>query len=170
MDYAFERISSEHDLFGFTCGVDDLDNWLAKEALPAQTGGLSVTHVSVDPDDEYRSVLGYFTLCPTTVHEAGGGSRDDGYPGYLLCKLARHLDLKGTNHGDLLLSEAIARTVEAADAAGGRFLVVDPMVTGDPAKDQKLRAFYRDANFKDIDGTDRMSIQIQTLRSAFRSA
>ncbi|MFD8104003.1 hypothetical protein ACFV24_31140 [Nocardia fluminea] len=168
MDFAFECVTAEHDFNSFTCGEDDLDRWLFKESLPALSGGLSVTRVSVEVDDEYKQVKGYFTLCPTTVHDAGGGSRDDGYPGYLLCKIARHIDLAHTGHGDQLLSEAMARTLDAADAAGGRFLVVDPMVTGDDHKDQRLRKFYRDSGFKDVDGTIRMSQQIKTIRKAFR--
>lgn len=170
VQYAFERISKEHDVSFFDCGVESLDDWLAKEAVNASNGGLSATWVSVDPSDDYKSVMGYFTLCPTTVHEVGGGSREDGYPGYLLCKIARHLDCQGTAHGELLLTAAMAKTLEAADATGGRFLVVDPMVTGDVVKDDKLRTFYSESGFTTVDGTDRMSMQISTIRRVLKSA
>lgn len=113
----FEQIGPQHDPTYFTSDVANLDSWLQKEALAAHRGGLSRTHVSIDPDDEYGQVMGFFTLCPTVVTDMPG-SREDGYPSYLLCKLARHTDLRGTGHGADLLAEAMAKTVEAADAAG----------------------------------------------------
>lgn len=154
----------------FNSGVASLDNWLDKEALNAHRGGLSRTHVSVDPDDGYRTVKGYFTLAPTLVTDeipGSSGSRDDGYPSYLLCKLARDLSVAGTGHGAELIAEAVVKTVEAADAAGGRFLVVDPHFQDlEPDKVDKLRAFYRTYGFADLVDSNRMYASIKTLRDS----
>lgn len=164
-DFRFEPIRADHDLTYFASGVDGLDRWLQKEARAAHLGGLSRTHVSVDIDGEYMQVIGYFTLCPTVVTDMAS-RRDDGYPSYLLCKLARDQSLNGAGHGADLLAEAMAKTVEAADAAGGRFLVVDPHVDGmDDARTSRVRSFYRDNGFEEIgDGANRMFMTIKTIR------
>ncbi|BCF84504.1 hypothetical protein RQCS_40490 [Rhodococcus qingshengii] len=165
MTFLFQQIERSHDNGFFTCGVDELDRWLCKEALAAHSGGLSRTHVSVETGDVDLQIRGYFTLCPTTVEEVGG-SRDDGHPGYLLCKLARHLDLKGTDHGSELLVEAMVKTVQAANVAGGRYFVVDPMlIDGDLPQTERIRKFYSDAGFLDIEDSNRMFMSIKSLRS-----
>lgn len=52
-----------------------------------------------------------------------------------------------------------------ADAAGGRFLVVDPNVGDlDPAAAEKLREFYRTYGFEDLEESNRMYVTIKTLR------
>ena len=172
-DLAFEAIADKHYLVNFASGVDSLDHWLQSEALAAHRGGLSSTHVSVDPNDEYFEVKGFFTLCPTLVTDRpeGGAARGGGYPSYLLCKLARHEDLKATNHGGDLLAEALAKTVEAADAAGGVFLVVDPRVDeADEEQTEIVRNFYSKNGFRDWDdGQNRMWISIQTIRKRMRA-
>ncbi|ASL11058.1 acetyltransferase (GNAT) family protein [Mycobacterium intracellulare subsp. chimaera] len=164
-DFRFEQIRDQHDCQYFESGIPSLDFWLQREALNAHRGGLSRTHVSVEEGDDYLQVRGYFTLCPTVVTDLAGG-REGGYPSYLLCKLARHADLRKTGHGGDLLAEAMAKTVEAADAAGGRFLVVDPHVDdADRAHTGRVRDFYRDNGFQDMgDGVNRMYISIKTIR------
>lgn len=125
--------------------------------------GKSRTHIwTDDPDDaEDAQVLGYFTLSPTVITDVkvGGRSRRDGMPGYILCKLAVHLDLKG--HGPILLGQALLAAVAAADIAGGAYLVVDP-AEGQPW----LRTFYEKNGFQAIRGNNRMYINISTIRES----
>lgn len=165
LEFVYESITKSHDTGFFRCGDDALDCWLTKEALPAHTGGLSRTHVSMKPEDEYQQVTGFFTLCPTTIVEINK-SREEGYPGYLLCKLARCESQKGTSHGADLLVEAMVKAVQASDAAGGRYLVVDPVVDDiDADRTSRVRKFYADAGFVDIEGTNRMFMTIKAIRS-----
>ncbi|WAL46804.1 hypothetical protein [Rhodococcus pyridinivorans] len=126
--------------------------------------------MSVEADDEYLQVKGYFTLCPTTVVDEKG-SREDGYPGYLLCKLARCESLEKTGHGLDLLAEAMVRAVTASEAAGGRLLVVDPVVDGaDEVRTAKVRKFYSDAGFIDIKNSNRMLMTIRDIRKTLKMA
>ena len=56
--------------------------------------------------------------------------------------------------------------MEAADAAGGRFLVVDPNVQDlSPDAARKLREFYRTYGFEDLEDSNRMYVTINTLRT-----
>ena len=50
------------------------------------------------------------------------------------------------------IAEAVVKTVTAADAASGRFLVIDPNVRDlDSAAAEKLREFYRTYGFEDLE-------------------
>jgi hypothetical protein len=63
----------------------------------------------------------------------------------------------------------LAKTVEAADAAGGRFLVVDPRVDdADEQQTEVVREFYRTNGFRDMAEQNRMWISIDTVRSRMR--
>jgi ribosomal protein S18 acetylase RimI-like enzyme len=165
---AIQPITADHHLDFFTSGVCSLDRWLVKEALNAHRGGLSSTHVSVDPEDEDAQVKGFFTICPTVVLDKVPGSkggRQDGYPSYTLCKLARHSDLAGSGHGEELIGTAMVFVATAADLAGGRFLVVDPNVEDlSASKAEALREFYRTYGFEDLPESNRMYVTIKTIR------
>jgi hypothetical protein len=162
-----EPIRSDHDTQFFGCGVKSLDRWLEKEALPAHKGGLSRTWVSFDPDDEYRNVMGFFTLCPAVVTEkvrGSSGSRANGYPSFELCKLARHLDVGRSGHGEELIGFALLLTAQAAHMVGGRFLVVDPHVRDlDDVRAGELREFYRRYGFEDAEESNKMYVTIATI-------
>ena len=125
--------------------------------------GKSRTHIWTDDDDlaEDAQVLGYFTLSPSLITDvkSGGRSRREGMPGYILCKLAVHLDLKG--QGPTLLGQALLAAAAAADIAGGAYLVVDPA-----EGQQWLRRFYEKNGFRPIRGNNRMYMNISTIRES----
>jgi hypothetical protein len=53
--------------------------------------------------------------------------------------------------------------VEAADAAGGRFLVVDPNIRDlSPDAARKLGEFYRTYGFEDLEDSNRMYVTIRS--------
>ena len=107
-------------------------------------------------------MLGYFTLSPTVITDVKkhrGKTRRDGLPGYILCKLAVDLSLKG--QGSLLLGQAMLASASAADIAGGAYLVVDP-AKGKPW----LRKFYAKHGFQEIKGVERMYVDIETIRES----
>lgn len=167
-EFVVEEIVAGHNVEAFKSGEDSLDRWLVKQALNNQRGGMSATHVSVAPGDETKTVLGYFTLCPTTIEENPENSKSanrDGYPGYLLAKLARGEAAHG-GHGAELATEAFVRALQAAQAAGGRFLVVDPMEKDTEADTQWLRDWYLGLGFKPIDGYSRMFMLMKDVRKA----
>lgn len=176
IEYCLEAISTDHHIQFFCSGEQSLDDWLNDEACNAHNGGLSRTHVWVDPEDEDREVKAYFTLLPTSIRDQGISKRkakfdsDDGYPGYLLAKLALHADLRSSEPrlGPVLLADAMRTTLTAADAAGGRYLVVDPIEDTEHAA--RVRKFYSERGFLDIEGSNRMYIDISTVRRIAQQA
>ena len=57
-NYYIVKLNAEHDLNSFTCGLDDMDDFLKNDALSQQDEKLNVTYL-VMYDDE---VLGFFSL------------------------------------------------------------------------------------------------------------
>lgn len=94
--------------------------------------------------DEPTQVWAYCSLAPTMVDRVGlSRAQTGGYssiPGYLLARLAVHVDLRGHGYGGQLLVDALLRAFQAAEDGGGRLVVVD-------AIDDAAANFYRHHDF-----------------------
>jgi len=165
-DYVLSPLSDGHDISAFACGEESLDRWLSNEAHAAQRSWVSRTHVWTELGA--HEVLAYFTILPTTVESVGlskrylGGLRG-AVPGYLLAKLALHERLRGATPklGPSLLVDALEMIGTAADAAGGRLIVVDTL-------NERAHAFYLQADFQPIAATQRLVMRMATARGALQ--
>lgn len=157
-------MQEEHVVARFECGEESLDRWLQKEAHSAQRSGASRTHVWTAAEDP--AVKAYFTITPTMVRPEGltkrqiGGMSGD-VPGYLLGKLALAVELRNQEprFGPDLLLDALHTILDAADAAGGRLIVVDTM-------NERAHRFYREADFEPIPQSNRLVMRVATARAA----
>ena len=74
-----ERLRADHDIAGFTCGVDPLDRWLGRHAVAAQQMDSARTFVVVR---DHR-VVGYVSLTMGSVQRANAPQQlVRGMPGY----------------------------------------------------------------------------------------
>lgn len=143
----------------FACGQPALDEWWLEKSLRYGRIGLCSTHVAMDGD----RVVGFFTLSSLSVEgRALPSSRRAGkptmqHPGYLLGMFAIRSDLQGSGVGAALLCHAIRRALDAADIAGGRFLVLDPV-------DERARGWYARAGFLQLKTGNRMFLPFRTAR------
>lgn len=160
-----ECLTEQHDFSGFSCGVASLDSWLRNEAKAAHKSGASRTHVWTEPGGN-TAVRAYYTITPTTVVPEGLSGRQRGglsgdVPGYLLAKLALAEELRGRDPrlGPDLLVDALHTILDAADAAGGRLIVVDTV-------SEKAHRFYQSANFQPIRDSSRLVMRVATARAA----
>ena len=139
------RLTAEHNIGSFDCGVPSLNDWLTGQARRAQEAGSARTWVWTAPTD--NRVVAYFSTCPTQVLRAEvTGSMAGGYntiPAFLLARLALDETLHGDGLGTHLLLDALERIVDAAGLAGGRLIVVD-------AIDEQAAAFYRHHGFQPV--------------------
>jgi hypothetical protein len=165
-DYVLSALSDEHDISAFACGEESLNRWLSNEARAAQRSWLSRTHVWTELGAS--EVLAYFTILPTTIKPEGLSNKlhagQGALPGYLLAKLALHERLRGATPklGPRLLVAALEMIGTAADAAGGRLIVVD-------ALNERAHAFYRRADFRPIPATQRLVMRMSTARAALQA-
>ena len=120
-----EPLSTTHNLNGFDSGVSSLDEWLKKRALKNEHAAASRTYVSCDAD----KVAGYYCL------SAGGIGREsaprgmtrnmpDPIPVMILGRLAVDRAFHAQGMGTGLLRDAVLRTVQAAEIAGIRGILV----------------------------------------------
>ncbi|MBH0178773.1 MAG: GNAT family N-acetyltransferase [Nitrospira sp.] len=122
MTRCIEKLQPHHAVDAFDCGQESLNRFLKKHALENHRSGGSQTYVGLADD----AVIGYYTL-------AVGSAEQEQAPERVRKGLAKHA-------GAALLKDTILRTLQAADIAGIRALVVH-------AKDDAARKFYERFDF-----------------------
>lgn len=120
-----EKLSSDHDLAQFQCGEPALDDWLRRRALQNEESGASRTYVVCVG----KRVLGYYALAVGAVAHIGAPGRirrnmPDPVPVMVLGRLAVDRSVHGRGLGPALLRDAVLRTLQAAEIAGIRAILV----------------------------------------------
>lgn len=120
-----EKLSPEHDLSDFTSGEQALDDWLRRRALQNESSGASRTYVVCAG----KKVAGYYSLAVGAVAHADAPGRvrrnmPDPIPVMILGRLAVDRAYQGQGVGIGLLRDAILRSMQAAEIAGIRALLV----------------------------------------------
>ena len=136
-----EKLSAAHDFAAFDCGEPVLNDWLRRRALQNEASGASRTYVVCAGN----RVLGYYTLAVGAVAhtETPGRIRrnmPDPVPVMLLGRLAVNKSAQGRHVGSGLLRDAVLRTVQAADIAGIRAILVH-------AISEEAKRFYESRGF-----------------------
>ncbi len=137
-----ERLNREHKVETFDCGQAELNEWMRRYALQNASSGSAQTYVGLVED----VVIGYYSL--TVGHVEFGeaperlrkGLARHPVPVMLLARLAVDKEWQGRGIGKALLKDAIRRTMQVAEIAGVRALVVH-------AKDDEARSFYERFDF-----------------------
>ncbi len=160
MTIRIEPLGSQHDRTSFSCGQPDLDAWFRQRA--GQDERRNIARVFVAVDDQIGIVgfysLGAFTLALNDVPAdlARKLPRYEAIPAALIGRLARDERARGQGLGDLLLADAITRTLGASRALAVFAIVVD-------AKDERAEQFYRAFGFQSFPSRpDRMFMLTST--------
>src|SRR5215472_3396779 len=120
-----EKLSSDHDLSHFQCGEPTLDDWLRRRALPNEESGASRTYVLYVEN----RVVGYYALAVGAVTHADAPGRvrrnmPDPVPVMIIGRLAIDQIMQRQSIGPALLRDAVLRTIQAAEIAGIRAIMV----------------------------------------------
>jgi GNAT superfamily N-acetyltransferase len=127
----------------FDCGKEALNRYLQRFALMNQRANVSLTYVSCRGD---QAIAGYYSLTVGSVERESAPARiSQGIGRYpvpvmLLARLAIDRREQGRGLGRALLKDALLRTMQAADIAGIRALLVH-------AKDAAARQWYERFDF-----------------------
>jgi GNAT superfamily N-acetyltransferase len=137
-----QKLDPDHDLSSFASGAPVLDNWLRRRALANQESGASRTYVI----GAGKRVVGYYALAAGAVAEAEATGRTrrnmpDPVPVMVLGRLAIDSTYQGRGLGRALLRDAVLRTMQAADIAGIRAMLVH-------AISQDAKRFYERCGFQ----------------------
>jgi GNAT superfamily N-acetyltransferase len=130
------RLHPSHDLSFFDCGEPILNDWLRRRALRHDESGASRTYVACAG----TCVIGYYALAVGAVaHESAPGrlkrNMPNPIPVMVLGRLAVDRQYRGQSLGSSLLRDAIIRTMQAAEIAGIRVIIVH-------AISDRAKAFY----------------------------
>lgn len=163
-DWQIEEISADHDRSAFSCGHASLDDFLRKFAGQNQKSGISKTYVAVRPGDPV--VRGYHSISAGAVQFKDVPDelrkRLPRYPVPVahLGRLAVDAGAQGQRLGELLLMDALARIVGAADSIGIHAVEV-------VAIDERAKRFYLKYGFTELlDDPHHLYISIKMLRKA----
>ncbi|MBD2580631.1 GNAT family N-acetyltransferase [Oscillatoria sp. FACHB-1406] len=137
--------SRRHIRSDFCCGEESLDSYLCKQATQDIKRRVSTVFVLVDEPE--MNVFGYYTLSSYTVNvadlEEKLAKRLPAYPALpatLLGRLAVDNRQKGRGFGELLLIDALKKSLEASQQVASLAVIVD-------ALNEKAASFYRKYGF-----------------------
>jgi GNAT superfamily N-acetyltransferase len=138
-----EPITDAHDQSTFDSGEPSLDDWLRRRALKNEASGGSRTYVVCAGSG--KRVVAYYCLAAGAVAHAGVAGRvrrnmPDPIPVMVIGRLAVDQSFQGHGLGRAMLRDAILRTIQAADIAGIRAILVH-------AISEEARQFYERCGF-----------------------
>jgi predicted GNAT family N-acyltransferase len=163
--FAFEPLGLKHDRAAFSCGVEALDTYLQKQASQDAKKHAAAPFV-LTPDG--KTIAGYYTLSQYSI-ELGDvpGELAKKLPKYplvsatLLGRLAISVDFRGKGLGEMLLMDALHRSLKLSEQVASTGVVVD-------AKDEAARAFYRKYGFVELPKIDkRLFLPMATVERLF---
>lgn len=140
-----EPLGKHHDREAFSCGRSELDDWFRRRA--SQDERRNVARVFVAADDNLGVVgfysLGAFMLSIPDLPEdvARKLPRYEAIPAVLIGRLARDERVRGQGMGELLLTDAIRRVLQAERSIAVYAIVVE-------AKDERAADFYKAYGFR----------------------
>lgn len=136
-------LTKSHDRSAFDCGVPVLNEYLKQYAYQNQKKHAARTYVATRGD----RIVAYYTLaygsvsCDEAPASIKAGLARHPIPVMLLARLAVDVTEKGQGLGAGLLKDALLRTLQAAEIAGLRAMLVH-------AKDDAAKAFYKKYGFE----------------------
>jgi GNAT superfamily N-acetyltransferase len=138
-----EKLRDDHDISRFQRGEPALDDWLRRRALQNEESGASRTYV-VCTD---LRVVAYYALAVGAVAHTGAAGRvrrnmPDPVPVMIIGRLAVDQDFHGQGLGQGLLRDALLRTLQAADIAGIRAILVHA-ISSDAQRFYEKHGFVR---------------------------
>jgi GNAT superfamily N-acetyltransferase len=136
-----ERLNSLHQIETFDSGNSQLDEWLKRRALRNESEGASRTYVLCDR----QAVIAYYCLATGAIAQTAATGKvrrnmPDPIPVMVIGRLACDRNWQGCGIGRALLRDAILRTLQAAEIAGIRAILVHAI-----SEDAKL--FYQKCGF-----------------------
>ena len=137
-----ELLASNHDIAGFDCGDEALNEWLRRRAPRNQREGSSRTWVVTDGA---RVVAFYASstavVARTEATRRASRNQPDPLPAMLMGRLAVDRGHQGQGLAAALLKHFLLKALEVASLTGVRLVLVH-------AKDDQAAGFYRHFGFE----------------------
>ncbi|WP_288716888.1 GNAT family N-acetyltransferase [uncultured Duncaniella sp.] len=158
-DYGIRKLDLKEYITAFSCGDDDLDDFILNDAPLYREALLAVTYIIERNSD--KKVVGYFSLANDRItikdfpsnnefnkfrkHRFVNEKRLTNYPSVKLCRFALSNDIRGKHVGSILL-DFMKRYFVSDNKTGCRFMTVDAYRTAEE--------FYLKNGFLYLNSTD----------------
>jgi GNAT superfamily N-acetyltransferase len=161
-----EPLGSGHNRAAFSCGVEALDRYLKQQASQDARNRVAAPFVLRDQDSP--RIIGYYTLSAFTIEASKLPAetvkklpRYPRLPAVLIGRLAVDREFSGQGWGEVLLVDALRRSLERSAEIAAMAVVVD-------AKDDRARAFYEKYGFRRfVDHEYRLFLPMKTVAQLF---
>ena len=156
-----QPLGASHDRAAFSCGVPPLDKYLKIQANQDMKKNLAAVYV-LTPDG--KTIAGYYALSAYSVRLdkipqeiAQKLTRMPEVPATLVGRLARSNAFRGQGVGEILLTDALKRSLANSKHVASWTVMVD-------AKDANAVAFYKKYGFMEIPATpNRLFLPMETI-------
>ena len=142
-----EPLGKKHDRAAFSCGISELDRYLARQA--GQDVRRRISRVFVCTAEGTDTVLGFYTLSALAIdlsslpEELSRKLPRHPVPCALIGRLAIDQSVRGHGLGRMLLADAIKRTMSASGILAIHAVIVD-------AKNNAAKQFYEGFGFAPV--------------------
>lgn len=157
-----EPLGKKHNRAAFSCGADDLDYYLQRQASQDTKRRIARIFVVRSENDE-EEVLGYYTLSALSIALSALPSDlarklpKHAIPAALIGRLAVSSESQGRGIGKILLTDAIKRTLGVGEEIAVYAMVVD-------ALNAEAEAFYLSFGFAKLGtGTNRLFLPLRSI-------
>ena len=157
-------LEKNHNRKNFSCGIDELDNYLKQYANQDIKKRLAVCYVIADQANE---VIGYYTLSTNSIdlsdipEDLAKSLKYVEIPVIIIGRLAVHQDYQGNKIGQILLIDALKRIVEISALVGNHAVIVDPI-------NDIATKFYAKLGFVPLKTSNRMFLPLKTIIDLFK--
>lgn len=160
-----EPLTKAHNRANFDCGNDSLNHFLKKIARQHMTKGLSKTFVLINEADPTQ-IIAYMTLvvCEVladNIPHQWKNKYPKQIPAAKLARLAVSLEKQRKGYGEILLIDAMQKTLNVSNAMGIAGLFVD-------AKSTSAQAYYDQYGFIGLpDQLNNRFLPLATIAKSF---
>lgn len=161
--YVIAILDKKHNRQSFSCGIDELDRYLARQSSQDVKKSVAITYVLTQAASD--SILGFYTISsigillddlPTEI--AKKLPRYPVLPGILLGRLAVDVQYQGHKIGAHLLIDALKRSLQVAEQIGIVAVIVE-------AKNESAIHFYTHFGFIPFpQNKHRLFLPIKTIK------
>lgn len=160
-----------HDRAAFSCGADQIDNFLKFTAKKHQQGDFARVWVAVA--DQNSTVLGYYSINSHSIeaHQlpqkfTKRAPNHGGIGAAYISMFGVETSAQGKGIGTLLIADALKRIARISDDLGIFAVVLDVLDDGDAERVGQRQAFYKRLGFIEFPSQPlRMFLPVATIRA-----
>ena len=165
MNYLTNILTANHQRKDFTCGNDLLDRYLHNQVRQDMESKFTVCFIR---SSDGKAIDGYYTLSSDSIPRSILPNevvkklpKYKSLPVTLLGLLAVALHLQGQGLGQVLLLDALHRSLDASASVGSNAVVVDPI-------NESANSFYEKFGFLRLPDSGKMFLPMRSIHLIFR--